>query len=303
MKKTLAINLGFVVNRYVLPEQWLGLLADELNIKVVQLTADLLNPVLSDDILWPLAEETRRQADQKGIVISSVFTGAFTRLNHFSHPDAEIRAWWVNWFLRFCRLAAILGAKSLGSHFGILTIPDCANPKLKEQLFQYNLDCWWQVAKTAKAYGLRQICWEPMSIEREYGHTVADVERIQNALENLKAALPFCLCLDVDHGAVDSENVLDTDPYFYLRHFAKKTAQVHLKQSYADKGGHWPFTKEHNQKGRIDPSLVLSALENGGAREVELILELSFRERGPAEQGMIAAVKESINFWRPYCDE
>jgi sugar phosphate isomerase/epimerase len=302
MRKTLGLNLGFAVNRYSSPLQWTELVADELGIKSVQFTADLLNPYLSDNILWRLADETREKADQKGISIDSVFTGAFTRLNHFSHPDAELRQWWCDWFRRFCRLAAVLGAKSLGSHFGILTIPDCADSELKARRFRDNLDCWKYVAEAGADNGLQEICWEPMSIEREYGHNVADVKRVQDALENMDAALPFRLCLDVDHGDVDSLNPDDTDPYYYLRHFARQTSQVHLKQSYANKGGHWPFTPEHNERGNISPKKVLAALQEGGAGDVSLILELSFRERGPSERMMLNDLKQSVEFWKPFCD-
>ncbi|MCJ8344680.1 erythrose 4-phosphate dehydrogenase, partial [bacterium] len=70
------------------------------------------------------------------------------------------------------------------------------------------------------------------------------------------------------------------------------------KQSYANKGGHWPFTKEHNDKGQIDPAKVMKALKAGGAKKISLVLELSFRERTPAELSMHQDLLESVQFWQ-----
>ena len=44
----LAINTGFAVNRYVEPESWVPIVGKKLGLKRVQLTADLINPVLPD---------------------------------------------------------------------------------------------------------------------------------------------------------------------------------------------------------------------------------------------------------------
>ena len=123
------------------------------------------------------------------------------------------------------------------------------------------------------------------------------MEKIQNRFVSENFDIPMKLCLDVDHGEVLSNNPMDTDPYIYLENFARQTAQVHLKQSYADKGGHWPFTNEHNLQGKIVPERVLKSLERGGCDQVSLILEMSFRERTPSEMLLENDMKESIQYW------
>jgi hypothetical protein len=75
---------------------------------------------------------------------------------------------------------------------------------------------------------------------------------------------------------------------------------VHLKQSTRDKGGHWPFTPEHNENGRITGEQVLDALEESGAEDVQLILELSHREREPAESRVLSDLKASVQYWRRF---
>jgi hypothetical protein len=114
-------------------------------------------------------------------------------------------------------------------------------------------------------------------------------------------AIPMLLLPDVDHGDMDSSNPDDTNPCAYLERFAKLSPFVHIKQSLFDKEGYYPFIPENNVKGKIIPAKIIAALKRGGANEVGLILELSFRERSAAEKKMVCDLKQSIEFWKPYC--
>jgi len=40
----------------------------------------------------------------------------------------------------------------------------------------------------------------------------------------------------------------------------------------------------------------------GGGTDNEICLELSFREREPADRAVVEALKESVEFWAPYID-
>jgi len=90
----------------------------------------------------------------------------------------------------------------------------------------------------------------------------------------------------------------DTNPYAWLTEFAKDSPLIHLKQSSVNKGGHWPFTAEHNKSGKIQAEKVLHTLKQSGAGEAELILELSFREREPTDSTVIPVLQESVAYWR-----
>ena len=70
------------------------------------------------------------------IKIESMFTSAFTRVNHLMNPDEEARKIWIDWFKRFLDLGAKFGAKSLGSHFGILTFRDYEDEKRRNLLLK-----------------------------------------------------------------------------------------------------------------------------------------------------------------------
>jgi hypothetical protein len=71
-----------------------------------------------------------------------------------------------------------------------------------------------------------------------------------------------------------------------------------LKQSHLSKSGHWRFVSEHNQIGRIHPEKVIKTLIEKNVDEVELLLELSFREREPSDSTVVEVLKESVDFWR-----
>ena len=297
MKINLGINTGFAVNRYPEPEVWTQIVGEELGLRNVQFTADMLNVSLPDHILKDQADRISSASAQYGISITSTFTGAFTRVNHLAHPDREVRSYWVSWFKRFVDLTVELGARSMGSHFGIFSQRDDSDPKCREERLRQNIEGWHEVGRYAKERGLDFISWEPMSITREQGETIENALRLQEEV-NKNAPIDFKICLDLDHGDVSSPNPDDTDPYAWIRSVATKAPIIHLKQSSSDKSGHWPFTAKHNINGRIVPGEVLKVLKESGAKEVELLFELSFRERQPADSTVVEVLKESVAYWR-----
>ena len=174
---------------------------------------------------------------------------------------------------------------------------DNSNFKLRKVRRQQNIENWHIIADYAKKKGIIDILWEPMSISREQGETIDACKKLQNDV-NYKSPLPFKLCIDVDHGELTSKNRKDTDPYFWLKTFAQDLKVVHLKQSYQDKGGHWPFIKKYNTKGKIIPHKVINTLIENGCKKADLVLELSFRERNPIDKNALKNVKKSVEYWR-----
>jgi len=297
----LGINTGFAVNRYAEPEEWARIVS-KAGGTYVQFTADLLNVSLPQSIINKQIKRILDACNEDGLIITSTFTGAFTRVNHLAHPDPEVRAYWVEWFKRFADLTVALGSGVMGSHFGIFTMLDDRDKSRREERRLQNILGWHEVAAYAKEQGIKQILWEPMSISREQGETLSECQRLQKDV-NKDAPLPFKICLDVDHGDLASSNPDDTNPYAWLKTFAIDSPFIHLKQSSQNKGGHWPFTAEHNSQGRIKPEQVLQILAEEGVVDAELVFELSFREREPYDRSAPQALKESVEFWRPYVHE
>ncbi|SVD73891.1 uncharacterized protein METZ01_LOCUS426745, partial [marine metagenome] len=87
MPYRLGINTGFAVNRFSEPEEWTKICSQELGIKYIQFTADMLNPSLPDNIITSNIDRITNSCEKYGLVIQSTFTGTFTRVNHLAHPD------------------------------------------------------------------------------------------------------------------------------------------------------------------------------------------------------------------------
>ena len=94
----LGINLGFAINRYPEPEVWSRIVGEELGLRYVQFVADLLNPFLPQDYIGDQLARIKRSTGEYGIQTESIFTSAFTRVNHMMSPDEEARKIWISWF-------------------------------------------------------------------------------------------------------------------------------------------------------------------------------------------------------------
>lgn len=298
-KVRLGINTGFAVNRFPEPSVWPKIVGEYLDLRYAQFTADLLNPALPASIIKSHLREIRTACRRYRVSVEHTFTSAFTRVNHLASPDPALRRYWLDWFKKFIDISAALGARSMGSHFGILTATDVASSKRRKEITEEAAAHWQTLAAYAKNKGLEYLTWEPMSIRREFGETIGEARRLHKLLNN-GSPLPIKFCLDVDHGDLASPDPRDTNPYAWLAAFAKETPIIHLKQSLLDKGGHYPFLDEYNQKGKIMPGKIMAHLQKFATNDTLLLFELSFREREPHESNILAHLKTSVNFWRPY---
>ena len=299
MKFDLGVNTGFAVNRFCEPKELFGFINKDLKIKNVQLSADLLSPYFDDKLLSSQIKKFKKEIKKNNINVSSIFTGAYTRLNHLAHTDKDIQLYWIKWFKKLVNISSELECPSIGSHFGIFSYKDNNNVVLRKKRRHENINNWHVVANFAKKKGLKSILWEPMSISREQGETINECKKLQRDV-NLNSPLPFKICLDVDHGELTSKNKKDFDPYSWLKVFAKEAKVIHLKQSLKDKGGHWPFINKYNRVGKIKAEKVISTLLNNGCKDAELILELNFRERNPADKDALKNLKKSVNYWKKH---
>lgn len=297
MAITLGVNTTFAINRIVEPEELVGTIAQDIGLRRIQLIPEHLDPNWPAPVIHGFVGRYTKACERHGVRITSMLTGTQIRVNQLAHPDPDVRTFWVAWMKRYMTIAADLGADGAGSQFGILTLADDADPARRSDRFKTALDLWREVGAHAKAAGLRYMLWEPMSVSREFGETIAACRTLQRDV-NEDMPLFFGMNLDVDHGDVTSPEPADRDPYAWLTALGRHAPIIHVKQSSANKGGHWPFTAEHNAGGRIQPQRVVDALKAGDSTDNELTFELSFRERNPSDGSAVAGVKESVAFWR-----
>lgn len=297
MKLSLGVNLGFAINKYFEPEVWPKVVR-EMGVDRVQFVADCLNPLLPKEWVDKQIEKTLIYMKEYDVKVTSVFTSAFTRINHLMHPDSEARELYVLFFKRLFEIGERLGAKSGGSHFGILTFNDYENIDRRNFLIEEGIGNWQRVSKYAADCGFDFIFFEPMSVEREMANTVEDSLYLMNRV-NENSVIPMRLVIDIGHAPHPDQR----DPYPWLEKAGKYSPIVHLQQTQFGKSLHWPFTKQYNDQGIITGDKVIECLKKGGATECELILELSHREHRDIEPLIIPDHRESIEYWRPFIEK
>jgi D-erythrulose 1-phosphate 3-epimerase len=302
MPFTLSLNTNPLVNRFAEPEDLIETVAEKLRIRNLQLTHEFLNPSWPAATLSALTKRMSAALRRTGVRVTSGMTGPYGRLNHFGHPEKDVRRYYVDWFKTFADVVGELGGASVGTQFAIFTYRDYDDPRRREALIQIAIDCWAEVAEHAKKAGLSFVFWEPMSIAREFGETITASLALQQRLSATPFAIPMWMMADIDHGDVTSANPCDYDPYAWARTIPKVSPIIHVKQSLMDKGGHRPFTAEHNARGRIRPKELLAAFREGGGENNEICLELSFKEREPNDRHVIPDIAESVAFWRPFIE-
>jgi len=294
MKLDLGINLGFAINKYFEPEVWPKTVR-EMGVDRVQFVADILNPLLPKEWVDKQVDKTLNYMQEYGVKVTSIFTSAFTRINHLMHPNEEARKIYVNFFKRFFDIGVKLGAKSGGSHFGIMTFTDFENDDRRKYLIDEGIKNWQLLSKYAEDIGFDFITFEPMSVEREMANTIEDSIYLMNRV-NENCGVPMKMIIDIGHAPHPDQR----DPYLWLERAGKYSPIIHLQQSQLGKSMHWPFTKQYNEIGYIKAEKVIESLKKGGAEYCELVLELSHREQRDIEPLIIPDHKESINYWKEY---
>lgn len=302
MPFTLSLNTNPLVNRFADPDDLIDTVARDLRLRDLQLTHEFINPSWPAQTIRRLTRQMQAALRRTGVRVTSGMTGPYGRLNHFGHPDRDVRRYYVDWFKTFADITADLGGVAVGTQFAIFTYRDFDDPSRREDLIRIAIDCWAEVAEHAKGAGLSYVYWEPMSIGREFGDTIASCLSLQERLTEAGMAIPMWMMADIDHGDVTSPNPDDFDPYAWARAVPRFSPIIHIKQSLMDKGGHRPFTAEFNARGRIHPGPLLAAIREGGGADNEICLELSFKEREPNDRQVISQIAESVAFWAPHIE-
>ena len=296
MKLKLGTNLGFAINRYIEPEIWAKIVSQDLGLTSVQFVADLLNPFLPDSYINSMTERIINSVNQYGISIDSMFSSAYTRVNHLMHPDKEAREIWLGWFKKFLDIGQKFGAKTLGSHFGILTFDSFEHNY--EFLVEEGVKNWQKLTFYAKELGYESLIFEPMSVPREMAHTIPEAKTLMDRV-NANCGVPMRLCLDVGHAPHPDYR----DPYPWVEQLGKYSPIIHIQQTVLHKSNHAPFTEEQNKTGIISGEKLMESIKKSGLDETILMFEIGHREHYDTEFRIIDDLKESVKYWRKWVKE
>ena len=291
----LGVNNCFAVKRWPEPPAWAALVRERLGLTLVQHSLDLVEPTSAAARLELEAAAVRKASDEFGLEVHSTFTGlAAYSSNLLLHPDSEARALAEQWYGRMIDFAAALGAPATGGHVGAFSAQDASDQARRTELGRGLDESLERLTRRARHAGLATFLIENLAPAREPS-TFESVERLLSTGD--ASHVPVRLCLDVGHMCTPGLMGPETDPYVWLSRFGRSTEVVHLQQTDSSGDHHWPFTEETNRVGRIDAQRVLSALDDSGADEVALILEVipAFEA---ADHQVLRDLEGSVDYWQ-----
>ena len=291
MRVRLGINTCFAVKRWPRPEDWTPIVREQLGLRLVQHSFDLVPGGSSP----AGAEALARIARDSGLELHSTFTGlAAYSDNLLLGPGRAGRAAAMAWYRWAIDWTAALGGRATGGHVGAFSVPDFVNPARRDERWSGLRQALDDLAHHAHASGLEYLMIENLAAAREPS-TMTMIGDLLTDRDDERAAIR--LCLDVGHMCVPGTSGDDRDPYAWLRRLGSAAPVVQLQQSDDAGDHHWPFTAERNAAGRIDADRVLEALIDGGVEETVLILEVI----PPFEQDdrtVLDDLTASVEYWR-----
>lgn len=151
-------------------------------------------------------------------------------------------------------------------------------------MIQIAIDCWAEVAEHAKAAGLKYVFWEPMSVAREFGETIAACMALQDRLTTANMAVPMWMMADIDHGDITSPDPDDTNPYAWAR-AVPGTEPHHPYQAVDDEQVRPPPLHRRLQRQGVDPARTTAeSLRRGRCQGQRDLPQTSFKEREPNDR-------------------
>jgi sugar phosphate isomerase/epimerase len=294
-KIVLGVNNGFAIKNWPEPSNWAKIISDELKIKEVQFSFDLLDPRTPEPQRSIFCEEILKETKKREIIIRTTFTGLIIySQNHLGHPNSWNREQAFQWFKSALELTSKLGAEGAGGYIGGMSISDLHNAARKKVIYSAMLSAVKELTKVASVLGLKYFLWELMPKPGEIPHTPEEALELVEEL-NTDSNVPVQICFDLGHtSSYDLESA--GNPYIWLEKLLPVTSMIHLQQTDGKGDRHWPFTPEFNSKGIIEPKRVVEIVKTSRLEKIDLILELS-HPLDVHPQKIIDDYKYSIEKW------
>jgi len=295
MRLQLGINTCFAVKRWPMPDDWAPVVRDQLGLRLVQHSLDLVDLHGAPELMATRASDLKGAVTRHELALHSTFTGlAAYSANLLLAPDAVDRTAAEAWFRTAIAFTAQAGASAAGGHVGCFSVSDWDDATRRAELWAGLQSSLALLAAEARAAGLEYLVVENLAVAREPS-TMALIRDLLHAGDTDQ--VPIRLCLDVGHMCVPGTSGEDRDPYAWLRKMGASAPVVQLQQSDAEGDHHWPFTPEYNRMGRIDADRVIEALGESGVEESALVLEVipPFEQH---EASVLSDLTVSVEYWR-----
>lgn len=286
------MNLGFAIKRWPEPHAWASILTQEMGVRLVQFTFDLIDPWWPESQRKTLTTQVRRAAEEHGITIHSAFAGlAYYTYNGLLHPEAAGRDVMKEWWKRAIDVTLELGADACGGPLGGLSHDDAADQNKVEQLYQEQIAFILELCETAKQAGLQQFLIEPTPLRAEFPHTVEQAQKMAGELA--EAAIPARFVLDVGHALYQPLYGATANTADWFSGLQDKIGVIHLQNTDFQSDSHWGWPDE---RGLFDLPAFVRQLKDANLTETPLFLEVFYPFEFTDEQ-----MRENIVNSAKYC--
>lgn len=301
-KILLGFNCNCFTNRYSEPSVWPRLCA-EMGVRHVMFNTDLIDPYWSWETQKRLCHETLENCEKHGIKIFASFGGHNNHQHYLGHPDEGAREEAVGFYKRAIRQTALLGGRSYGTCFAIMTQRCDSDGALRSGILEAAIESYHALAEYAAEAGLPALSYEMTSVSRESCATFSENDYVLARCSDM--AVPMRICLDVGHrNASGHGDQGERDHLQWIRRYASHCDVIDCQQTGLAASSHWPFTPENNKLGVIKPDEVVGAIEQAGVGHDIL---LAFEIRTPAfypQDGMqLEGLRASVEYWKGFIKE
>jgi sugar phosphate isomerase/epimerase len=296
----LGINNCFAVKRWPSATEWTEIVSSELGLDVVQFSFDLLDPRAKPHLRDKLIEEIKDSCKDRGVRLHSTFTGlGIYSFNLLMDPRDAARLDAMDLYQNMIDVSSLLGASATGGHFAAMSQRDYQNEKTRQERISQLIASLLELSRKA-AEQKQELLWEPMPIAREPPSTISDAQSLhERANRDSRTRIDFC----IDTGHQCPWELLqkprghreDLDVYSWLRKLGSITPVVHLQQTDGKGDRHWPFTKRYNRRGTIEPRKLVEAIEESGAKNTLLALEI-IHPFEASEHTVLDDLKKSVHY-------
>jgi sugar phosphate isomerase/epimerase len=274
MAISFGVNLSFCVKRWVTPAVWAPLVREDLDLDIVQMSFDLIDPTWPDALLDSLADDMRKETVAAGVGVHSAFIGlAHYTFNQMLHPDRRVRDVAETWLKRAYRFAARAGIRRVGGPLGALASRRDSREadSIPEADYADLIGRMTRLAEAAKREGLTELYVEPTPMRREWPWTTA--QALEMAADLAGAAVPWKFCVDWGHGTFE--------PLYgrgragmahWFEALGARIGVVHIQQTDFQLDRHWDFT----EAGRVDPIAAAALQRDNGLEAVPVFLEVFY---------------------------
>jgi ribulose-phosphate 3-epimerase len=247
LKLTLGVKADPIEYRY--SYEWLfRIMADE-GVRHVQLGSFFELYQLPDEAFLTL----RRQAEDLGITVSSVFT-SHRELGGFFRCEPGWEAVARRNFERMIQVGALVGALSVGSNPGTVLRDRMGDKAEGLESYMRNMKA---LMHHAHSVGVPCLGFEPMSCLAEPPTLPDEVAAMAQGLLDYHAQNPdttstIGCCLDVSHGYADRDGNVVYDHMQLAEACLPYTTELHLKNTDATFSSTFGFSEEERRNGIVD---------------------------------------------------